>query len=366
MNSAKHLVFTVTTDLVFDQRMMRICRSLAGAGYRVTLLGRRSRQSVALNQEPYRQVRLRTWFGKGFAFYAEYNIRLFLWLLWARVDLICAIDLDSILPCYLVSRLRGKQRVYDAHELFCEMQEIVARPRIYRVWKRIERMTVPHFPLGYTVNQPIADEFRRMYDVNYAVIRNIPRLEPVAIPEKQERYILYQGGVNVGRSFDTLIPAMQTVNARLLIAGDGNYLSQVKALVEKYQLGEKVQFLGRIQPAELKEITRKAWIGLTLFEPTGKSNYFSLANRYFDYLHAAVPQLCVDYPVYRELNNLEPVALLTHDLSPAALSNGLNRLLTDEELYLSLQANCLTQRERLNWQEEEKLLLKLYSNWIKP
>lgn len=360
MKAKPTLVFTVTNELVYDQRMIRICTSLAQNNYQVVLVGCKHRGAAPLQNEPFQQVRLRSWFRKGFGFYAEYNIRLFFYLLFRRMDLVCAIDLDTILPCYLVARLRRKKKVYDAHELFCEMQEIVERPRIYRVWKWIERRTVPHFKTGYTVNQPIAGEFSRMYGVQYAVVRNVPFLRALHIPEKKEKYILYQGAVNEGRSFDTLIPAMQNVPARLLIAGDGNYMSQVRELIKKYGLEEKVILLGRVQPAALREITRQAWAGVTLFEDKGKSNYFSLANRYFDYLHAGIPQLCVDYPVYRELNNSGPIALLTRDLAPQSLAAGLNRLLNDSDLYNSLQANCIIKRNEMNWQEEEKTLLKIY------
>lgn len=364
MLQKKNLVFTVTNDLVFDQRMIRICRSLADAGFQVTLVGRRFSQPPALEAQPFSQVRLRVFFKKGFFFYAEYNLRLFCFLLFRRMDLVCAIDLDTIWPCYLISRLRRKKRVYDAHELFCEMQEIVERPRIYRFWKWLERQTVPRFPRGYTVNQPIADEFHRMYGVNYGVVRNIPVRRPLEIPEKKERYILYQGGVNVGRSFDTLLAAMKQVDAPLWIAGDGNYMDRVKSLISQYGLQEKVRLLGRIPPDQLRELTRHAWIGLTLFEERGQSNYFSLANRFFDYIHVAVPQLCMDYPVYRQLNNSAAVALLTRDLSPEGLASALNRLLSDRELYVQLQQNCLQAREKWCWQEEEKVLLKLYKSWV--
>ncbi len=79
------------------------------------------------------------------------------------MDCICAIDLDTILPVYYISNIKKIKRVYDAHELFCEMKEIVSRPKIYAAWKRIEKITVPQFKHGYTVNKPIADEFKKMY-----------------------------------------------------------------------------------------------------------------------------------------------------------------------------------------------------------
>ena len=173
------IVFTVTTDLTYDQRMIRICNSLVAAGYDITLVGRKLNSSLPLTTQPFKQKRINCLFEKGKLFYAEYNIRLFFYLLFKKMDCIGAIDLDTILPCYFISKIKKIKRVYDAHELFCEMKEIVTRPGIYKMWKKIERFTVPKFPNGYTVNQPIADEFKKMYAVEYEVIRNIALLKEI-------------------------------------------------------------------------------------------------------------------------------------------------------------------------------------------
>ena len=356
----KRLVLTVTNDLTYDQRMIRICTSLAQAGYDVMLVGRKMKNSIPLQNKPYRQKRLLNFFQKGKLFYIEYNIHLFFLLLFKKADLICAIDLDTILPCYFASKIKGTKRVYDAHELFCEMKEIVTRPGIYKAWKRIERFTVPKFKWGYTVNSLIRDEFKKMYGREYEVIRSVPVLKPLTIPEKNEKYILYQGAVNEGRSFETLIPAFKNINARLLIAGDGNFMEQVIQLVKENNLEQKVIFLGKLTPGKLAELTMQAWIGITFFENKGLSNYYSLANRFFDYIHAGIPQLCVDYPAYTELNNQYNIAVLVKDLSSESIAMHLNKLLEDENLYAELQKNCMKAREKLNWQEEEKTILNYY------
>jgi len=361
----KKLVFTVTNDLSYDQRMIRICTSLAEAGYDVMLVGRKMKGSIPLIERPYRQKRLLNFFQKGKLFYIEYNIHLFCLLLFKKADLICAIDLDTILPCYRAAKIKGSKIVYDAHELFCEMKEIVTRPKIYRFWKEIERRTVPKIKYGYTVNSIIRDEFKKMYDRNYEVIRSVPVLKPLTIPEKKEKYILYQGAVNEGRSFETLIPAFKEVNAKLFIAGDGNFMEQTKQLVKENSLEKKVMFLGKLQPDELREITNQAWVGLTIFENKGLSNYYSLANRFFDYIHAGIPQLCADYPAYRELNDRYDIALLINDLDSNNIADQLNKLLDDDALYDRLQKNCLKARQELNWQIEEKKLLEFYQSILK-
>jgi len=382
MTDGKRLFFTVTNDLVFDQRMIRICTSLANAGFRVTLVGRAHRDSLPLSPLPFQQRRLRTWFRRGKAFYAEFQLRLFFYLLFQPVDGVCAIDLDTILPCLFISRLRRVPRVYDAHELFCEMQEVVTRPRVYKWWKRIERYAVPRFEHGYTVNGIIAEEFFRLYGVRYGVIRNMPRLKadstleagllgagsaadtgagsatPAALPVG--RFFLYQGAVNEGRCFETLIPAMREVSAPLVICGDGNFMPNARALVRQLGLEKKIFFYGMVRPQELPAITRAAYAGITLFDRRGTSNYYSLANRFFDYIHAGIPQLAVNYPAYQEINNYCPIAVLIDEPGIGDIAEALNRLLDNTGLYLTLADNCRQVRLRYNWQEEETALVRFY------
>jgi glycosyltransferase involved in cell wall biosynthesis len=361
----KSIIFTVTTDLSYDQRMIRICTTLANAGYAVLLVGRKLNSSIPLIEQSFRQKRIRCFFEKGKLFYAEYNTRLFFYLLLKKMDCICAIDLDTILPVYFISRIKKAKRVYDAHELFCEMKEIVTRPGIYRIWKKIERYTVPRFVHGYTVNEPIANEFKIMYGVHYDVIRNMALLKDIPVAEKKERFILYQGAVNEGRCFETLIPAFKNINCKLIICGDGNFMQQAKQLVQLHALQDKVIFKGKMLPEELAVITQQAYIGITLFEKTGLSNYYSLANRFFDYLHAGIPQLCVNFPVYADINSQLPVALLVDDTGSTNLSAQLNNLLASEVLYRTLQENCLMVREKFNWQQEEKKLISFYAELFK-
>ena len=104
----KKIFFTVTNDLTYDQRMIRICSSLANAGYQVCLVGRQRPHSKALRQQPFEQKRLKCFFERGKFFYLEYNIRLFFFLMFQRFDAICSIDLDTILPGFYVSKIKRK------------------------------------------------------------------------------------------------------------------------------------------------------------------------------------------------------------------------------------------------------------------
>ena len=357
----RKIILTIFNEPAFDQRMIRICSSLVGAGYQVLLVGRGDAKKGGLAELPFEVKLLPNSIRNGFLSYVFFNFRLFFYLCFRqRADAVCAIDLDTILPCYLFSLISGCKRVYDAHELFCEMKEIVSRPLIYRCWKLIEKFAVPRFKAGYTVNQPIAAEFEQLYGMRYAVIRNVPVSRPIVSSANQQRYIIYQGAVNEGRSFETLIPAMKTVALPLVICGEGNFLQRAKELVETHGLEKKVIFKGKVLPRDLWPITCNATCGVTLFDGVGKSNVYSLANRFFDYIQAGLPQVCVDFPVYRQINDQYQVALLTSDLSCEKLALTLNNLVHDHVLYATLQQNCLKARAIFNWQNEEKILIAFY------
>jgi glycosyltransferase involved in cell wall biosynthesis len=354
------IVLAVTTDLNFDQRMMRICKTLATSGYDVLLVGRKRKKSTALLPQPYIQKRLFCFFETGKLFYIEYNIRLFFYLLFVKMDTICAIDLDTILPCLFVSKIRRKKRVYDAHELFCEMDEIVNRPQVYKVWKWIEKFSVPKFKYGYTIGESYAEEFKKMYAVDYAVVRNATMLVPFEKKDETKKFILYQGAVNEGRCFEQLIPAMQFVDATLIVCGEGNFFEQAKQLAKVNNVESKIIFEGYVEPTRLKDFTSIAYIGITLFSSKGKSNYLSMANRFFDYMHHAVPQICMDYPEYRKANDTFEIALLLNQISVDSIAKGLNELLHNDELHQRLTKNCFAARNVYCWQTQEIVLKKIY------
>lgn len=373
--TAPRLLFAVTTDLCFDQRMQRICGSLAAAGYRVELVGWQRPASPPLTPQPYRQHRLRGWFQHGKLFYLEYNLRLLAYLLGRRAAAWCAADLDTALPVWLRARLGGQPLVYDAHELFTEVPEVVARPAVQRIWRAVESFIVPRARLAYTVGPALAGVFQQRYGRRFGVVRNVSRLPagqqlppaPTAVPPGA--YILYQGALNVGRGLEALLDAMPQVAGRLVVCGEGDLSAELRTRAEQlglltpsaaYPTGQ-VEFRGFVLPEALREVTRQAAVGIMLLENIGLSYYYSLANKFFDYVHAGIPQVLIDFPEYRALNDQFDVAELVADLHPATLATALNRLLRDEPArYQRLAENCRRASPQLSWQHEELELLQLW------
>lgn len=359
----KTIVCTITNDISYDQRMKRICTSLSNAGYNVILIGLERTKSLPLEKQPYQQIRIKGIPEQGKMMYFLYWIKLFLKLMTVKVDAFCAIDLDTILPVYYASVLRKKKRVYDAHEIFTELKEVTARPSIKLMWDRIANRTIPHFKYGYTIGYYYAQFFKEKYKVDYNIVRNATVYKDETLPpyNLDTPYILYQGAVNEGRCFEELIPAMQFVDCKLMICGNGNYYEKAQTLVKELNLDEKVIFMGFIPPADLPEITKKATIGITLFDANNVlSNYYSMANRFFDYMHNGVPQLCNAYPEYQKVNETYRLAYLIESTSIDAIANGLNAMLSDPKMLTEMRTAALEAKKEYCWQEEEKRLIATY------
>jgi glycosyltransferase involved in cell wall biosynthesis len=364
----KKVVFAATTDLTYDQRMQRICNSLAENNYHVLLLGRYRPGSRPLTPERYQQHRLRVYFTKGKLFYLEYNVRLFLYLLFRKFDAYCAADLDTALPLFLKAKYTHKPFVYDAHEYFPEVIEVTNRPVVKFIWTALEKYLVSRTRYAYTVSQSLAAIFKKKYGVAFEVIRNCTalQLDKKGIIASAPKYLLYQGAVNAGRGLEALLLAMQKINIPLVICGDGDILTDLKQLCQKLNLIEKIFFKGYILPEELRSITAQAFLGINLLENRGLSYYYSLGNKFFDYLHAGVPQLMVDFPEYQYLNDTYQVGCIIK-LEPEAIAKTVNDLINQPNLYEQLVQNCRQTQLELNWQNEEKKLLAFYQNiWMNP
>ena len=355
----KKLLFAVTTDLNHDQRMQRICSSLARQGYDVMLVGRQKPDSKPLQPQPYSQHRIKCRYNKGKLFYLEYMLRLYFFLSTRRYDALCAIDLDTVLPVYFQAGKKKVPFVYDAHEYFPEVVEVTDRKMVKAAWTFIEGFIIRRTRYAYTVTQSIADIFYQKYNTRFEVIRNVPVLRQNDAVVKEPGTILYQGVVNAGRGLEPLLEAMVGLDAKLIICGDGDVMDNLRQLARKLQVESKVEFKGQVLPQDLRQITQRCKVGVMLLENKGLSYYYSLANKFFDYVHAEVPQLVIDFPEYRQLNEKYAVGLLT-GLRVQEIREKLELLLTDEALYQRLAANCEVAKQELNWQHEEQKLFRFY------
>ncbi|MFC2112607.1 glycosyltransferase [Bacteroidota bacterium] len=363
----KRIIIAVTNDLVVDQRVHRTAASLVQQGANVLVIGRQLPGSQDTGSRPYRIRRMRLLLRKGPLFYACFNFRLFLLLLFRKADLLLSNDLDTLLACFLASRIKGWPLVYDSHEYFTEVPELAGRKCARNTWKRIEKRLLPRLRFSYTVSRSVANAYRELYGIEMEVIRNLPLTEreeprrPDLLECGPQRIIIYQGALNVGRGLELMISAMQYLdNYQLQIYGEGDLSAQLRQLSGELKLDDRITFLGRIPPEELKEHTRQASLGISLEEDMGLSYRYSLPNKLFDYIHAGIPVLVSDLPEMKKVVEDYSIGQVLNEREPENLAKQVKDMMDSDELRMEWKKNLRKASSDLCWENEEGKLSDLF------
>lgn len=365
------IIVSVTNDLVTDQRVRKVCETLVSEGFDILLIGRKLPQSLPIKRN-YKTDRMRLFFKKSFFFYAEYNIRLFLKLLFNQKDILLSNDLDTLLPNYLISKLFGKKLVYDSHELFTEVPELIHRPKVQKAWLRIEEFIFPKLKNVITVNQVIADIYAEKYKVPVQVIRNISQKIPAFVRDQQlaqkvkgnRKMLILQGsGINKDRGAEEAVTMMQYLeDVLLVIVGGGDVFEDLKSIINELKIHDKVLIVGKLPYDNLLEYTKIADLGLSLDKGTNLNYEYSLPNKVFDYIQCQIPMLVSNRRVVAKLVRDNDIGFVFDKYNPEEMAKIVNEIFLDTERITRWQINLKKAAEIYNWENESKRLREIYSN----
>ena len=364
----KTIYVFVSSDLVTDNRVAKTCEELHILGHRVILVGRRKKKSPEMTERPYQTMRLKTYIEKGALFYASLNLRLFFLLLFRRVDGVYANDLDTLLPAYLISRIKKIPLIYDSHELFTEVPELIERPKIRSIWLRIEKSIFPKLTHIITVNKSIASIYEKIYGKDITVVRNVPKIytsqnasrKALGLPEDKFIVIIQGSGLNIGRGIEEAVKAMIGLeNVLLLIVGDGDAIPASKEIVQKNKLENQVIYVSRVPYLSMMQYTEIADLGLSLDKPIGLNYAFSLPNKIFDYLHASTPILCTNLQEVARVVHTHQCGIVLPELSIENLRSEIQKLTLNKPELDIMKNNCLTAAQKENWEIEKIALISL-------
>lgn len=366
----KTIVVSVTNDLVTDQRVHKVCTTLIEMGFKIHLIGRELKNSLPVKRD-YKTTRMRLIFNKGPLFYVEYNIRLFLLLLFTKKHVLLSNDLDTLLPNFLVAKLTSKPIVYDSHELFTEVPELIHRPKIQKVWLAIESFVFPKLKDVFTVCNSIASYYYQQYSVDVKVLRNVPSQHIIGNSKpphkitsfiKGKQSLIYQGAVNVGRGIELMIDVVaQMENTVLCIIGNGDVFNEIQQKIERNNLLDKVLLYGAVRPKELKFITPLFDVGLSFEENLGMSYTYALPNKVFDYIQAEIPCLVSDLPEMVRLVDDYKIGEVIQSRSINSIVEKINKLIENKENYTTKLQEA---KSILNWENESKVLKQVYTKFL--
>ena len=366
----KRVIFSVINDIVFDQRVNRIAGTLIQEGAEILVVGRQYSNSISCNHLPYPVKRFRMIFNKGPFLYVFFNIRLFLFLLFRKVDILLANDLDTLLANYLVSRIRNVKLIYDSHEYFTGVPEIQNRPFVRKVWQTIERWIFPRLKHIYTVNQSIARIYEKQYNVNVGIVRNVSNKwnksgncsrSRLGLPADRFIVILQGSGINIDRGAEEAVLSMRYLdNTILMIIGDGDILKNLKQLVSEQGLQSKVMFMEKVPYNILMNFTCAADVGITLDKDTNLNYKYSLPNKLFDYIQAGVPVLASKVIEVENIIKSYNIGDIIDNHNPEHIASKLNSMFLDTDRMQLWKKNLQIAGEELCWEVEQERIIEIF------
>jgi len=374
---AKRVVVTVISDLVTDQRVHKVCQTLHDNGYEILLIGAKKKNSLPLEKREYATKRIPLLFQKKIFFFAEFNARLFMRLIFTRGDIFLGNDLDVMPATYFAARWRRKQIVYDTHEYYMAMAGLDNKVMRKKIWKAIESYIFPRLEYIYTISDSFCDLYRRDYNKELKTVRNVPYLHDKrnvvdhdligkidAIIPRNKHLLIFQGaGINPHRGAEELILAMKYLDPEkyhLLLVGGGDIFSLIEDMVAQNQLQEIITIIPKVPFAVLKHITMQAHLGLSLDKSDNLNHRFGLPNKIFDYLHAGLPVLVSRLIELEKIVNNYQVGTFIENHEPMHIAARIESVFENPTDLKMWKENTEKVRKELNWENESKIVLEIF------
>jgi glycosyltransferase involved in cell wall biosynthesis len=368
MDQKQIIQIGTVSNIYFDQRMIRIASSLQNLGYNVNVFYRPYVKYGKIekneNYFPFKTSPLKVFFNQGILFYLFYNLALIFKLIWTKTYVFYAVDSDTLLAFTILSKLKRKPLIYDAHEYYAEVPELEGQPLKKKIWHTITQWGINQSSLCLTVSNTLAERLNQRYQKTFQVLRNLPLTQIFENTQKEEKpTIIYQGALNKGRGLELLIKAMKKLNNwQCWIVGEGDLSSSLRALKTSLN-ADNVIFLGIVSPEELKSITPKCFVGYNLLDDKSLSYQDSLSNKFFDYMHAGVPSISSYLPEYISLNNEWKCGVCIQN-DEIKLINTLEEWIKNPEEYALFQNNAIIASRILCWENESQKLEKWLKNML--
>jgi glycosyltransferase involved in cell wall biosynthesis len=355
------VLVSVFNNLYTDQRVEKVCRTLSENGYEIELIGNNWGGLPEMKRSyPFSRISLKS---KSLKFaYPEFNRKLYFELL-KRADnktILLSNDLDTLFANWLISKKMKIPLVFDSHEIFTEMPSINGR-FTQKIWRILQGFLIPKLKYMITASESYSDWFTKTYKIQRPiVVQNFPLKidnQQDSLEVNSKKIILYQGFINPSRGLDKMIPAMKDINnAEFWICGDGPKKEEYIALTKNFGLEGKVKFLDKVSPEKLREITKKADVGLSIEENNGLSYFYSMPNKVSDYIQARIPVVVSDFPEMRKVINHFSVGekISNHD----ELVEKINIVLNKGKHFYKDPLNKAA--AELCWEKEEPKIVSLF------
>lgn len=289
-----------------------------------------------------------------------------------KYDIYHSNDLNTLPQGYICAKWRFKKKilVYDSHEVQTSRTGYDSP-----IYGKMENFFIKRIDTMIVENHTRAKYNEELYGFYPHVVHNYPFKQTVnnndkvdlhgmlGLP-KDEKILLYQGGIQAGRGLDKLIKAAPLFkDGTLVLIGDGRIKPDLEKMVDEMKLHHKVRFIPKVPLSDLPKYTRNAYLGFQVLNNINFNHYSASSNKLFEYMMAGVPVVACSFPEIKRVVEGEKIGVCIDSHDYKSIAEGVNYLLDNPDARNSMVKNCYTASQKYNWEMEKNNFLKVYEKF---
>ena len=310
--------------------------------------------------------------------YAELNLRVIARGIALRPDVIHAHEPGALPAATAIQAATRAKLVYDCHELYRDSEwfrtQVWGKPSIV-----METWAMKRADAVIACNHHRAEIMVAEYGCPKLpfVVRNVPPRREYRPSNSLQEYVaernpaikricLHQGAIIAGRGIEVTVNALAHLpeDVGLVLVGGGlpDYLKSIERLAEQAGVASRAFLHGPVDHAELFRLTCSADLGIVIYQPVDRNNYYCAPNKLYEYAAAALPMLGADLPPIREFFEQYQTGEAFDPEDPESLAQAAIKLLDDPDIYDRYRRNCLSAAKVECWETESASLMRVYQS----
>lgn len=289
-----------------------------------------------------------------------------------KYDIYHSNDLNTMPQGYISAKWRFKKKplIYDSHEVQ------TSRTGYDSPWyKRFEQFFINRMDSMIVENDTRAKFNEELYGFYPHVLHNYPSLEIQQVDgkvdlhgilglPKDEKILLYQGGIQAGRGLEKLVDAYPLFNeGTLVFIGDGKIKDSLVQTVKERNLEDGIRFIPKVPVRDLPKYTKNAYLAFQVLNNINFNHWSASSNKLFEYMMNEVPVVACNFPEIEKVVEESEVGVTIDPHKPEEIAKGVNYLLENPDKRSEFSANCKNARKKYNWEIEQKYLLEVYEKY---
>lgn len=272
---------------------------------------------------------------------------------------------------------KGKKVIYDVHEDVPKQilsKEYLGpkwvRKIISSIFNKYEKNQSKSFSGIVTILDELKDEFNKYNDnviavKNYAIKSIIDDATAINNKKNREEFVvLYTGAITEIRGIKEMIMATERFNGKVKLWLAGTWEShELRKKCERLKGYDNTIYYGEFKAEDLYKYVKSSDIGLSVLHPT--PNYKkAIPTKVIEYMACELPVILSDFPFWKEV--FGEIGIYVNPLDVNDISEAIEYYMNNRnEMELVGKANREIYINNFCWENEEKILLKLYEDLLK-